>query len=168
MGAQLGDQGFAFLMAELQYAPFLGVQQGQLLLGQGDTRGAGHHVPVDVGVGLLAAQRQDIQPFRFEDQPHSFGYGIDHPLQGEVVVQREIPGYLLVMLHRGYQHVTVHGGQTVQKRNGLFAAPHDVVCGEGGVILNQPADEASFGHLSKISLWIESHLVGLGQDAGSI
>jgi len=81
---------------------------GGLLLVVGNARWQWREMPVDVTVGLLTAQRQHIEAFDIEQTGQRRTRAMHDPLDGEVLLSREVADRVLAMVDGGYQEVPEH------------------------------------------------------------
>lgn len=117
------------------------VENGGLLLVVGHPGRQGCEVPVDVPVGLLAAEGQDVKAFRGEQIGECAACAVHDRLEGEVFVGGEVGDGVLAVFDRGDEEVAEHGGEAAGEDDGVVVAVGDVV-GVVGVAGKEFADEA--------------------------
>jgi hypothetical protein len=134
-----------------------------LLLLEGDTRRQRHQMPMDVTVGLLAAQAEDVESLRRDRSTDRFADFVDNSLQGYVLLRREVSGHLFSVASRRHKSITTDGWIFAQEGDRDVVFIDDRVC-EFLVARNKPTDEASTREtaserivVNRPSLW---HLAG--------
>ena len=112
-----------------------------LLLFQRDARRKRRNVPMNVCVGDLAAQAQDVNALRRKDQPRGLRDAEYELLQFEILRRGKVAGDLLSMLLRSDDHVTEKRRIPAQKSNGRLCFTNGYVS-VVGVTPKKLTDEA--------------------------
>jgi hypothetical protein len=99
----------------------------QLLVLKRHTNRQRSNMPMDVTVPLLAAQRQDVNPFGIDGFAHRFGRLIDSPLQSKIFFERKIACHVLLMLNGSDQRVSVENRIFVEKQDELIILLNNVI-----------------------------------------
>src|SRR5579871_2293884 len=103
------------------------MQRLQLLLLEGNSRGQGSHMPVNMTVSLLATQRQQIHPLCRHNLPDCFGDTINQGLQSKILFEAKVGCHLLAMLLGADQSIAVQQRIFVEKHDGLLILINHVV-----------------------------------------
>src|SRR5258705_3382855 len=95
-------------------------------------------MPMHVSIPLLAAKRQNVDPFGRDHVAQRFGDMVNHPLKRKIVLYGKIPRSLLTVVSGSHQGVAIQRRVLVQKNNRrLVLINHVMGIGTG----NQLADK---------------------------
>lgn len=103
------------------------VEERRLLLFVGNPGWQRSQVPVDVAVGLLAAQGQDVEAFDGQQVGQGAACTVHDCLEGEVFVGGEVGDSVFAMLDRRDEKVAEHGRKTAGEDNSVVISVGDVV-----------------------------------------
>jgi hypothetical protein len=84
-------------------------------------------MPVHVTIGLLTAEAHDVKALSRDDPPNRLTNPRDHGLKGEVLVESEVPSYLLAVLSGRNQDVAVERRVSIQERDRRVIFTHNVM-----------------------------------------
>jgi hypothetical protein len=121
---------------------------------------------MNTSVRLLAAQRENIDPFGFQGLPHGFGDGVNHTLQCKILVQRKVPGHLFAVSYRRNECVAIHRGEPIQEDDGFVIAPHHMMCRQSWISPDKAANEAAPSDLVEVAFQVETLAYPSGTYAG--
>ena len=124
--SDLPRQVLHFLVRDVQ-DPVFHPQSLQLLLLERDAKGQRSDVPMHMTVALLAAQGQDIHPFRLDCFAHGLRRSIDDTLKGKIFLEGKVARHLLFMRNRRDQRIPVKHRIFIEKNDEVIGLADDVV-----------------------------------------
>lgn len=117
-------------------------QCSKLLILEWNARGQRDKVPMNMSVGLLASEAEDIEALGWNHSAHRLGDPVDNCLQLEILIAGEIPGHLLPMLSWCDEDIPEEARVLVEESDG-FVVLVDHVMGMHRIAGNQLTDEAN-------------------------
>ena len=116
---------FSFPLFEREHSRTFGVECEELLLFEGRPRREGRNMPMDMGVCILAAEREDINSFNIQDGSDGFRDRIYYRLQSQIVCKREIACCLFEVHLWADKHVAQQRRKSVQERDCKVVFEHN-------------------------------------------